>query len=166
MEIITDCPIQSYTYVIVSRGKILESKTITPIFDDSYKSVYVHHFSFTPHFGYAPKAKVTVYCVKGGIVATSSFTVTMYDDFKNFIDLDVSQDVAKPGDIVDIKVKSNPNSYIGLLGVDQSVLILRKGNDLERRNIWNAFEKAGPIHRNFEDGSDFSVNFNILKILL
>lgn len=130
MEVTSAYPIPSYTYVIVARGKIVESKTITPIFDDSYQSVYVHRFSFVPHFGYAPKAMVIVYCSYNGSIVSSSFIVQLDGEFNNFIDLDVSQDLAKPGDVVNIKIGSNPNSYIGLLGIDESVLILRSGNDL------------------------------------
>ena len=34
---------------------------------------------------------------------------------------------AKPGEKVDIKVTTNPDSYVGLMGVDQSVLLLKSG---------------------------------------
>ena len=33
---------------------------------------------------------------------------------------------------VDIIVKAKPNSYVGVLGVDQSVLLLRSGNDITK----------------------------------
>lgn len=36
----------------------------------------------------------------------------------------------QPGNNVDITIRTKPNSYVGLLGVDQSVLLLRSGNDL------------------------------------
>lgn len=127
--------------MVVSRGKILESKTITPVFDDSYQSVYVHRFSVNPHFDYAPEAKITVYCVHDGCIVSSSFVARLDEDFKNFIDIDISQDLVKPGDAVDIKIKSNPNSCIGLLGVDESALILRSGNDLDRGKIWDELKK-------------------------
>lgn len=153
MELMSNHPIPTYTYLVVARGKILESKTITPIFDDSYPSVFVHRFSFVPHFGYAPEATVIVYCVRDGYLVNTSFTVQLYDDFANFIDLDVSRDVAKPGDIVDITVKSNTNSYIGLLGIDQSSLNLRSGNDLAREIIWNELTKDVP---NFDHWVDFN----------
>lgn len=51
--------------------------------------------------------------------------------------MDVSRNQARPGQEVDITVISKPNSYIGLLGVDQSVLLLRKGNDLDKSQIFN-----------------------------
>lgn len=48
---------------------------------------------------------------------------------------------AKPSEEVNIKVKTDPDSYIGLLGVDQSVLLLKSGNDLSRDDVFNSLNK-------------------------
>lgn len=129
-------PIPSYTYLIVARGKILEAKTVMPTFDADV-SEFVDRFSFLPNIKYAPEATILVYCVRNGEIVSTSLSVELRDDFENFIDLTVSSDMTKPGDIVDIQVKSNSSSFIGLLGIDQSVLILRDGNDLTRDEIWS-----------------------------
>ena len=42
----------------------------------------------------------------------------------------VAPDSVEPGKAVDISVKAKPNSYVGVLGVDQSVLLLKTGNDI------------------------------------
>lgn len=42
-------------------------------------------------------------------------------------------DVAQP---ISVIVDSHPNSYVGLLGVDQSVLLLDKGNDITEDRIF------------------------------
>lgn len=126
--------------MIVSRGRILETKTVTPVFDDSNTTEFTHRFSFCPNFDYAPRAKVIIYCLRDQSIVSADVCVEMNDDFKNFIDLDVAPNTAKPGQIVDINVKSNPNSYIGLLGIDKSVLLLRGGNDLTSDQIWNELE--------------------------
>lgn len=55
--------------------------------------------------------------------------------------MDISTKQARPGQEVDITVISKPNSYVGLLGVDQSVLLLRKGNDLDRSQIFNELDE-------------------------
>lgn len=130
----------SYTYVIIGRGKILDTKTVTPTFVESENSEYTHRFSFLPNFDYAPKAKVIVYYVRDRSIVSTTVYVDLYEDFKNFIELDVAPNTAKPGQIVDLNVKSNPNAYIGLLGIDKSVLILRSGNDLAQDEIWNELE--------------------------
>ena len=49
----------------------------------------------------------------------------------------MSQSEARPSSLVNISVKSKPLSYVGLLGVDQSVLLLKSGNDIEQEMITN-----------------------------
>lgn len=51
-----------------------------------------------------------------------------------------------------ILVSANPNSYIGLLGVDQRVLLLKRGNDFERQAIFNDLN-------DFEQFTDSSLNY-------
>lgn len=132
-------PFPTYTYLIVARGKIIDTKTVTPIFADSDSSEYVHKFSFRATFENAPRTHIIVYCVRDATLVSTKVNLDFYDEFKNYIDLD-APDTAKPGQIVDINVRSNPNAYIGLLGIDKSVLILRSGNDLSRDEIWNEIE--------------------------
>ena len=48
------------------------------------------------------------------------------------VEVQVAPDSVEPGKAVDIIVKSKPNSYVGVLGVDQSVLLLKTGNDITR----------------------------------
>lgn len=72
--------------------------------------------------------------------------------------------MAKPGDNVEINIKSNKHAFIGLLGIDQSSLILRSGNDLDCEKIWNEFKKAGPIKNSESNHSDFLVNSNIFIV--
>lgn len=133
-------PFPTYTYAIVARGKILETKTITPVFADSDSSEYVHKFSFHATFDNAPRTHIIVYCVRDASIVSTKVNVEFYDDFKNFIELNIVPNAVKPGQIVDINIKSNPNSYIGLLGIDKSVMILRSGNDLGKDEIWNELE--------------------------
>lgn len=44
---------------------------------------------------------------------------------------------AKPGEEVTINITTTPNSFVGLLGVDQSVLLLKSGNDWDPNQIIN-----------------------------
>lgn len=44
----------------------------------------------------------------------------------------MTPDSVEPGKAVDVIVKAKPNSYVGVLGVDQSVLLLRTGNDVSQ----------------------------------
>lgn len=53
------------------------------------------------------------------------------------VNIDLSKSEARPSSIVNISVKSKPLSYVGLLGVDQSVLLLKSGNDIDQEMITN-----------------------------
>jgi CD109 antigen len=57
------------------------------------------------------------------------------------VDIQVTPDSVEPGKAVDIVVKAKPNSYVGVLGVDQSVLLLKTGNDISRVNFVFFFSK-------------------------
>lgn len=57
------------------------------------------------------------------------------------VKLELSADQAKPGDLLNITITTKPNSYVGLLGVDQSVLLLKKGNDIEKSSVFEELEK-------------------------
>lgn len=81
------------------------------------------------------------------------------------VELDISAKQARPGQEIDITVISKPNSYIGLLGVDQNVLSLREGNDLDKMQIFNELEtyskKQSSVSRYYgvDEWKDFAVYF-------
>lgn len=58
---------------------------------------------------------------------------------------------AKPGNILNITVKSLPKSYVGLLGIDQSVLLLKSGNDIDKSMVSAELQQYSYIDKyNFE----------------
>lgn len=42
----------------------------------------------------------------------------------------MSRDEVEPDTSVDLNFEAKPNSYIGVAGIDQSVLLLKTGNDI------------------------------------
>lgn len=72
------------------------------------------------------------------------------------IELKTSKTETKPGANLDISVSASPNSFVGLLGVDQSVLILKKGNDIEESTVFEELESFNNVdHYNYEWTSDY-----------
>lgn len=53
------------------------------------------------------------------------------------VNINLSKSEARPSSILSISVKSKPLSYVGLLGVDQSVLLLKSGNDINQEMVTN-----------------------------
>ena len=115
-----------------------------------------HSFGFQVTAAMAPSARVVVYYVrKDGEVVADALNFDVEGIFQNFVgpfDLFANQDgvfillvffdvkvevqvapnSVEPGKAVDVTVKAEPNSYVGVLAVDQSVLLLRSGNDITR----------------------------------
>lgn len=47
----------------------------------------------------------------------------------------MSAEQSKPGELINLTVNADANSYVGLLGVDQSVLLLKTGNDIQNSDV-------------------------------
>lgn len=139
VEVSSHRALHYYSYLIVSRGVIVESRTIK-VEQDPENVRFSDTFKFIPTFKHAPQPTIIVYALVGEEIMSTKVSFSIYENLQNFIDLSVTPEAAKPGHIVDIEVKSNPKSYIGLLGIDQSVLLLRGGNDLSYDDVWNELE--------------------------
>lgn len=80
------------------------------------------------------------------------------------VELDLSTREIRPGKEVDITVICKPNSYVGLMGIDQSVLLLRKGNDLDKSQVFNEldeFSRKQPLPQRYygiDEWQDFAVS--------
>jgi len=46
-----------------------------------------------------------------------------------------SEETVRPADTVSYTVAAHPASYVGLVAVDQSVLLLRGGNDITKDSV-------------------------------
>lgn len=64
------------------------------------------------------------------------------------VDIKLSTQEAEPGSKLDISIKAKPNSYVGLLGIDQSVLLLKSGNDLSRQAVLDELREYDQAERN------------------
>lgn len=95
---------------------------------------------FVPTYECTPKLQVLVYILLGKSLCSKTVTVELRETLNNFIELNVVPESAKPGETVDLNISSNPKSFIGLLGVDQSVMLLRSGNDLALDAVWNEID--------------------------
>uniref|UniRef100_A0A1A9W1S7 TEP1-F n=1 Tax=Glossina brevipalpis TaxID=37001 RepID=A0A1A9W1S7_9MUSC len=118
-------------YAVVGRGNILEMAYISL---PSAQRFYTITFKAT--FEMIPEANVLVYYVDKGDLKFEEIAVKFVPELENKIQIKGPLQ-AKPGEEISLEVKTDPNSYIGLLGVDQSVLLLKSGNDLDFDVILN-----------------------------
>lgn len=98
----------------------------------------------------APTAHVVVhYVTEDGEVVADSLDIEISGAMQNTIRLSASPEEVQPGDNVDVVIDTKPNAYVGILGVDQSVLLLRDGNDISREDVLKEL-------RSYDSVKDFS----------
>ncbi|XP_059619137.1 CD109 antigen-like isoform X4 [Phlebotomus argentipes] len=125
-------PMTHFTYQVIGRGDIIISKTV------EVPSRNSHTFKFLASFAMVPEAKLVVYFIRpDGEVVSDSQPIKFRSSFQNFVKLEMDKTQAGPGDDLTLTVNTKPNSFVGLLGVDQSVLLLKSGNDLSKDAIFN-----------------------------
>ncbi|KAH8411883.1 hypothetical protein KR222_001277 [Zaprionus bogoriensis] len=128
-------PIPYFVYAIIARGNIVKAEHV-----EVPEGRMSHTVKFTPTFEMIPKASIYVYYVIKNELRFEEKTIDFARDFENSIEISAPVDV-KPSEEVKLKVKTDADSYVGLLGVDQSVLLLKSGNDLARDDVFNSLDK-------------------------
>lgn len=123
-----------FTYQVISQGKLIYSNSLE-VPQRNY-----HVFSFLASFDLVPKAHLIVYYFKNDDIISTKIDIDIRDDLNNFVKLKLSNARVKPGENVHIDIATKPNSIVGLLGVDQSVLLLKKNPDLSVEDAWNERE--------------------------
>ncbi|XP_070070942.1 thioester-containing protein 1 allele S1 isoform X7 [Drosophila takahashii] len=124
-----------FVYTIVARGNILLSEYV-----DVPEGLQSYTVKFTPTFGMVPKATIYIHYVVNDDLHFEEKTIDFEKEFVNSIDISAPAG-AKPSEEVKLRVKTDADSFVGLLGVDQSVLLLKSGNDLSQDEIFNSLNK-------------------------
>ncbi|KAK0422305.1 hypothetical protein QR680_007497 [Steinernema hermaphroditum] len=123
-------PLAVITYQVMSRGSIVLSQDIP--MDSETTTI-----SFAATNQMAPKSRLLVYAVRPSnkeiLVDATDFKVDGL--FRNNVSLSLDRTSAEPGQSVKFTVKAEPDSYVGLAAVDQSVLLLKSGNDITQQMV-------------------------------
>ncbi|XP_049537265.1 CD109 antigen-like isoform X5 [Anopheles darlingi] len=136
VEVAATVPMKSFTYQLLGRGDVLLSNTV------AVPETKTHTFKFRASFSMVPRAKLVVfYIAANGDMVSDSKVITFDSELPNFMKVTLSKEQSKPGQDVEITVSTNPDSYVGLLGVDQSVLLLKSGNDITKDQVFSELEK-------------------------
>ena len=102
-----------------------------------------------PTMSMVGKANILVfYITECGEIISDSQQIELIKKMNNEINIELSKPVAKPGEMLEISKNSNPGSFVGLVGVEQSVLILKKENDFDQSEVLNELEKYNEIEHN------------------
>uniref|UniRef100_A0A2H8TEP0 TEP1-F n=1 Tax=Melanaphis sacchari TaxID=742174 RepID=A0A2H8TEP0_9HEMI len=124
--------LQYITYQVLGRGDIIVASTVQIPNAGQHTAV----IRFLATYAMAPTAHVIVQFVKDdGEVVADAIDIELDGVLQNYINVDVSRDEVEPDTSVDINFEAKPNSYIGVAGIDQSVLLLKTGNDISHDNV-------------------------------
>ncbi|XP_058061517.1 thioester-containing protein 1 allele R1-like isoform X2 [Anopheles bellator] len=136
VEVAATAPMKFFTYQLLGRGDVLLSNTV------AVPETTLHTFKFPAIFAMVPRAKLVVYYIApNGDMVSDSKVIQFDSELQNFMKVTLSKEQSKPGQDVEITVSTNPDSYVGLLGVDQSVLLLKSGNDITKEDVFSELEK-------------------------
>ncbi|KAH8372685.1 hypothetical protein KR009_002838 [Drosophila setifemur] len=130
LDVVSTSQLPPFMLTIVARGNILFSQYVPVPQGATSKTL-----QFPPTFDMVPQASIYVHYVVGNVMRFEMQTVEIEKEFGNSIEISAPAN-AGPSDMVRLRVKTDPRSFVGLLGVDQSVLLLRSGNDLDRDQIF------------------------------
>lgn len=132
VDVSATVPMKYFSYQVLGRGDVIVGGTI-PVPERT-----LHTFRFPASFAMVPRAKLVVSFVQDdGELVSDSVEIEFGSDLQNFLKVTLSKAESKPGENVDIVVNTNPDSYVGLLGVDQSVLLLKSGNDITSGQVFD-----------------------------
>ncbi|KAI1285562.1 Antigen -like protein [Halotydeus destructor] len=130
-------PIDNIVYEVMGRGDIVLARSV-PVSKDST----THEFVFTATHRMAPKARVVVYYVRpvNQEVVADAINFDIDGIFRTPCTVSASESQTKPGANVDIRVDTKAGAYVGLLGLDQSILLLKTGNDITQHDVMNELD--------------------------
>lgn len=155
-------PLRNYTYYLIAGGEIIRSGTFN--FPENNKSK-THRFKFMATHDLIPCAYVVVYLTDKDVLFSDCCLVKIEVKLKNFIEIGLNSDVANAEEMVNIKIKTKPKSFVGLLGIDQNILLLKSGNDLSIEEVVEEMELfTEEMSREFNNWSHFRVRYFFLGI--
>ncbi|RUS86836.1 hypothetical protein EGW08_005432, partial [Elysia chlorotica] len=135
LEVSSTQPLTQLIYQVLSRGRIVKTGTVTS------QSQTVQAFSLTTDASMAPNARIVVYYVRAdGEIVTDSISFSVDGVFLNKVSVKVNTTNTGPGAPVDITVDADPSSVAHLAAIDQSVLLLRSGNDVTADDVMDELE--------------------------
>ncbi|XP_055306081.1 CD109 antigen-like isoform X2 [Sitodiplosis mosellana] len=138
--------LQNFTYQVIGRGRIIYAETVAVPNQNSLL------FNFNATFDMVPKATVIVYRFKNNEIVATKIEVAINEEMINFVKLKLSAQEVQPGKEINIDVITKPESYVGLMGVDQSVLLLKKNDDFNKAMALRAMEEYQKVLHESENG--------------
>lgn len=128
--------IDKLIYEVMGRGDIVLARSI------EMANTSTTRFRLMTTHQMAPKSRIIVYYVRrdNKEIVADALNFDVEGVFKTPVAIDTDVRETKPGARVQVKVSTMPQAYVGILGIDQSVLLLKSGNDITQQDVINELE--------------------------
>ncbi|GAB6025040.1 CD109 molecule, partial [Chamberlinius hualienensis] len=136
------------SYQITGKGKLLLAKTaaLEELTDRA-------SFSFQITREMSPIWAIAAFYVSScGEIVGDSLTMNTDGAIQTPLTLKFSKNQTEPGDSLNIGIESSPDTTVALLATDQSVLLLSKGNDITKSQIYDELNRYGMDGRGYYSG--------------
>ncbi|XP_014673920.1 PREDICTED: CD109 antigen-like [Priapulus caudatus] len=122
-------PIDQLTYQVVCKGNVVLASALI------MGGLTTSTLTLAVTTQMAPESRLFAYYVHEGELIADGVMFSVDGAFQNQVEVEFSQTQALPGKQVEVQVYTNPDSFIGLLAVDQSVQLLKSGNDITQEEV-------------------------------
>ncbi|XP_015181620.1 PREDICTED: CD109 antigen-like isoform X2 [Polistes dominula] len=155
IEVNSTAPLKYLSYEVLGRGDILDAGSVYGQDKHSIK------FKFLATYVMAPTAHVIVYYIReDGEVIADALEVELEGALQNYVDIKISpEEEVEPGKDVSLTISSKPNSYVGILGVDQRSFLLKSGNDITYEKVEKELKSYDTIEESPYSDFDFYRSF-------
>ncbi|KAG4071650.1 hypothetical protein HA402_011804 [Bradysia odoriphaga] len=147
VEVSSANTLSSVYYLLSARGNLVLSQKVQVA---SQTSVVI---TFQASFDMVPTAQLVVYYISSAGDLIAGRTEITVNGLNNFVTIETSDSERQPGESVGITISTKPSSFVCLLGVDQSVTLLKSGNDIQKSDARNELGKYNTV--SYDNGPIF-----------
>ncbi|CAL4124700.1 unnamed protein product, partial [Meganyctiphanes norvegica] len=138
-------PLVYFVYKVLGRGNVVFAQTL-----QAHRGT-THTFRFIATSVMAPQARLVVYYVKDdGEIVADSLHFAVAGAIQNQVSVAITPREVDAGGEVSITLTTQPNSYVGVLAVDQRSLLLGGTNDITENQLLEELEHYDSGRRNIE----------------
>lgn len=140
LEVNATEPLDHVVVEVIGRGGIAFANTFKIPNEKS------HQISFTISHRMTPRAHIVVYYIRNNNseIVADAVNFEVPGVLRTPITVKSNINITKPGAEINIEVETKPNAFIGLLGIDESVLLLKSGNDITEKDVIDEIDKYFP----------------------
>jgi CD109 antigen len=118
----SNVPVQQYNYLVMARNRIVHSESVTEVNSDSFELT----FDLLPSMLDGFNLLVYTFDSNSKQVAVEQIKYKPNMSTMPRLKLSADKQTARPGDQVQVQVTGPPSSFIAVLGIDQSAMLLKE----------------------------------------